>query len=73
MLLTVEKHIDYKVYDKNGKIVGRLQEFDTETKVGKQVRTEGGEISINESGEIVVDTIIIEGGYAIDPQGNKVK
>lgn len=73
MLLTVEKHFDYKVYDKNGKMVDRLQEFDTETKIGKQVRTEGGEISINENGEIVVDTITIEGGYAIDPQGNKVK
>lgn len=75
MLLTVdnEDHANYRVFDKDGKQVGLLQEYDTITCKGKQVHCKDGKILVDENNEIIVDEIVIEGGYALDPQGNKVK
>lgn len=74
MLLTInnEEHHLYRVFDKNNNMIGLLHEFDTETCIGKQVRFENGKFVLDENGELIVDTITIEGGYALDPQGNKV-
>ena len=71
MLLTIEKHFAYRVYDKEENQVPRLQEFDTKSCLAKQVRYKDGTAVLDEENNLIIDTITIEGGYAVDPGGNK--
>jgi len=69
MLLTIKnpKHLGAKIFDKEGKLLGRIQEYDTETRKAKMVIIDEDcrPMLTPDGTDIRVEEVDLPGSYAI--------